>query len=192
MGTATEAKERPILFSGPMVKALLSGEKTQTRRVIFKGSDPRDHMPWRVAGTHWQDGDDPLRCPYGNVGDLLWVRETWARRSGLRIDMILRPFFAADGDNLPPGYRWTPSIHMPRWASRITLRITDVRVQRLNSITNADIVAEGVPPIGPEHDPRVLRDDFRQLWDSINGGRDGCDWASNPWVWAISFERIKP
>lgn len=188
--------ERPILFSGPMVRAILSGKKTQTRRVD-RGA---------------------LACPCGVPGDRLWVRENWASGYAMGCSGTL---FAADGsfvqgkrghekgphynaDDLPPGMLWRPSIHMPRWASRITLEITLVRVERLQSISDDDACAEGTPCefCGRTYDglseedcacfhSKAARSSFSVLWDSINGKRPGCSWADNPWVWVISFERIE-
>jgi hypothetical protein len=211
MALAAPPRERPILFSGPMVRAVLDGRKTQTRRVVkhpgdFLGAGGRHGGDWddpRLWG--WEDpehpshfivlarepepGDVPVRCPYGVPGDRLWCRETWAPAVD---DNGRFAFYAASNpDPSPFSFRWRPSIHMPRWASRISLEIAEVRVQRLREIGAADIVAEGIHPIGPEHHPKVLRDDFRTLWDSINGKRPVCAWDDNPWVWAISFRRLE-
>lgn len=158
-----DVKERPILFSGPMVKAILAGKKTQTRRLVKapRGSEPSH------AGVDFG-------CPYGQLFDRLWVRESWQCNH-------------ADQDRSKVNYRadgrdrllWTPSIHMPRWASRITLEVTDVRVQRLQDISEEDAKAEGAEG----------REAFASLWDAINGNR--ASWASNPWTWAIGF-RVLP
>ena len=201
-------KESPILFSGQMVKAILSGEKTQTRRiakVTESGCLPGFitpsgcHVPRRIA-------EHISYCPYGKIGDRLWVREAWNIRdycsgeyggqgeAGYPFEKIPkeRPAggycleFAADGGDGP----WRPSIHMPRWASRITLEITDVRVERLQNISDEDAISEGVGgdlSITPCY--AVSR--FRKLWDSINGKREGCAWADNPYVWAVSFKVVK-
>lgn len=216
--------ERPILFSTPMVQAILVGNKTQTRRVV----KPRKDLlfgcllqPHELAGE--VNAGDTLNCPYGQVGDQLWVRETW---NG--------PFFEGD---LPedwreekyktPGYcvyrasghsceyvdaddnvqqRWKPSIHMPRWASRIQLEITGIRVERLQDISGDDAECEGIESCSrcggygfieqggdvcdcpmPECgiDATEL---FKRLWESINGAGS---WDANPWVWAISFKRVE-
>ncbi len=200
--------ERPVLFSGPMVRALLAGTKTQTRRV-FKTRN----------GGVWPNPNDlpgmqqVLRtCPYGKPGDRLWVRETWMECGLTRLGLMQAAFYAADGQTYcdttasPPTVRkWKPSIHMPRWASRITLEITSVRVERLQNISEADAVAEGVfrkvgnTPIGDMVetatdgqliyvDPSQAREEYRRLWEQINGPGS---WAENPWVWVIQFKRLQ-
>ena len=178
-------KERPMLFSAPMVRALLAGMKTQTRRA-FKTKN----------GGVWPNANDLpgirqiLRsCPYGQPGDRLWVRETFAR-----IDGQTRPWIETDykatythgdrlGDTLGIKKRWTPSIHMPRHASRITLEVTGVRVERLQDISEADAIAEGVytDPACPAYDA------YAQLWDEINGLGS---WEANPWVWVVEFKGL--
>lgn len=226
--------ERPIIFSAPMVRALLVGTKTQTRRVVKPQLN--DHHWYKLPGyTHhvsvhpnadgcavhschmWAqsgaDGMQRIQSPYGGVGDRLWVRETWleldrdhwADPSAPKQDILCHPWPRAnacayrsdttsDGDDIRKayGYRWRPSIHMPRWASRITLEITDVRAQRLQDISEEDARAEGVKPApfckagrpnGLEH-----VESFEQLWDSINGAGA---WDGNPWVWAITFKRAE-
>jgi hypothetical protein len=178
--------EHPILFSGPMVRAILEGRKTQTRRVIRNPSRLVNLMMAGEAGE-W--------CPYGQTGDLLWVRETWAPNEVLPI---------ADRPSGAAIYRaderysatWRPSIHMPRWASRLTLRLTDVRVQRLQEITGRDAVAEGIEKVPAKNVPPELAGAwsanetvfaFARLWDSINAKR-GYSWDSNPFCWALTFE----
>lgn len=173
-------KERPILFSAPMVRAILAGTKTQTRRVA---------KPKRSI--------EPMtdECPYGEPGDRLWVRETWNSFDGWA-----GYYYAADyegwgiGSDDDPDHvpdhevRWRPSIHMPRAASRITLEITDVRVERLQDISDADLECEGLQETidaGIDHDG-TPRDAWRALWSSINGAES---WAANPWVWAIEFKK---
>lgn len=179
---------KPILFSSDMVKALLAGTKTQTRRLV----KPQPQI------SH------DIDCPYGKPGDLLWVRETWCPvddsdfDGGEWIDYRATPKYEAshpagweNEPDSPDALKWRPSIHMPRWASRITLRITDVRVERLQEISEADAIAEGCPAVSlysldcestpPSHH-------FRALWESINGKGS---WDENPWVWAITFEVIK-
>lgn len=217
-------KEHPILFSGAMVRAILDGRKTQTRRLVglssFKPSETpgyawtfRGRAPVRSVAQQlrhprgcWQDlhHDALLKlCPYGAVGTKLWVRETWGlctytdptdwcRYSvhGLTQNLLehWKVEFRADGDS--ESALWRPSIHMPRWASRITLEVTEVRVERLQEITERDARAEGIDPGTSICDfaATPARDDFARLWDSINGAR--ASWASNPWVWAISFRRV--
>lgn len=209
-------KERGILFSAPMVRALLSGQKAQTRRLVKPQPTPWDANP---AFLTWRGGEPATesmlvaRCPYGVVGDRLWVRETWC--SAWRTeDATSGTIFAADGVYVPgfdhprgphfnesnrPPLRFKPSIHLPRAASRITLEITSVRVERLQDISEYDSLAEGIT--GP-HDvgypayrvpddskPRYssARAAFESLWESINAER--APWASNPWVWVVEFAR---
>ena len=195
--TETKVKEHPILFSGPMVRAILEGRKTQTRRVVKGLLDGEEPGPcnWSKTGWgNWHNGGcscRPIPFPYGWPGDLLWVRETFRETgSAQQVDGKLRGpldpeqivYYADDKAALYDG-PWRPSIYMPRWASRLTLRITDVRVQRVQEMTLGDAKAEGLPndePIGQW---------FPMLWDSINAKR-GYSWDVNPWVWAISFERV--
>ncbi|AZQ55978.1 hypothetical protein [Burkholderia cenocepacia] len=220
--------ERPILFSGPMVRAILEGRKTQTRRLIAQ--QPVDGWDFDVppqfgcitspypkkgrfgafirhgVGTDFPSFD-LIPSPYGMPGDRLWVREThlnwWkldeANPDGPRVFSHVAAY-AADGYELQFGEKWIPSIHMLRAASRITLEITGVRVERLNDCTEDDARAEGGEAIGItfRHDvdgkPRLIdssggpyRDGFRILWESING--PGA-WDANPWVWVVEFRRI--
>jgi hypothetical protein len=177
-------KERPILFNGAMVQALLAGTKTQTRRVA---------QPKRSI--------EPMtdECPHGKPRDRLWVRETWARPDR-RADNLSPWIYAADYAARPL-LRWKPSIHMPRWASRITLEITDVRVERLQDISEADAIAEGVVRDFLEGDKATLWRNYatsgtticpvfsyQTLWESINGPGS---WDANPWVWTINFKRLQ-
>ena len=199
-------KEHPILFSTPMVQAILDGRKTQTRRVILNAR-PSDGFPL----GKWKG-----YCPYGQVGDKLWVRETWAtincyddtKPSELPHTV---PFWFCDtnGDD-PTGCgddkgKTRPSIFLPRWASRITLAITEIRVHRLQDISGKDAIAEGCGDIGivPINTAMMLTNTktikdchralaanlFNERWDSINGEK--YPWERNPWVWAISFKVVK-
>lgn len=198
--------ERPILFSSAMVRAILADAKTQTRRVVKL---PR----WAEPGTLEEGADGVLAvarvsgcladvsCPYGAPGDDLWVRETWARRVDVdpekdaeKARHYLR--FAADSDDLNSewhdyGERWRPSIHMPRWASRITLRVTSVRVERLHAISEDDARAEGAPKAFTVSDggDSSHRAGFRNLWRELHGAES---WDANPWVWALGFDRVDP
>lgn len=178
-------KERPILFSGDMVRAILYGQKTQTRPVIadkildrFESVDPDDYGEG-MPSYETEDGQLILLsdlCPYGQVGDRLWVRETftWDDISG-------KFLYKADNHyDLPYQSKWKPSIHMPRKASRITLEITDIRIERLQDISEEDAIAEGM-------NPELPRAKFRSLWESINGKGS---WNLNPWVWVIEFKQI--
>jgi len=221
-------KERPILFNGEMVRAVLEGRKIQTRRLVpdwqlpHKTYDSEEYIS--TAHRHHRYGfgvlgktedecmanyksDYASCCPFGEVGDRLWVRETF-QGPLLNIEQAEecyehgpekwhRPEFCAyratdkhpnavnyDGDDVG----WTPSIHMPRWASRITLEITGVRVERLNEISEEDAKAEGVigeKYIGQGFDECLNRVAFCTLWDSIYG-----TWEQNPWVWVIEFKVI--
>jgi hypothetical protein len=225
-------KERPILFSAPMVRALLTGTKTQTRRLVRSMPGNRG-APVGEEVKYWRRGEeDPLRwvgcdgftighlyCPYGEPGDRLWVRETWFddfdRAPGEANEMNVDTFDDGSVDGIeyrashdcasfeagcpcnPNGdgkrSAWRPSIFMPRWASRITLEVTNVRVERLQDIAEADAAAEGVDPdFGNAHTiaGRDYRRSFERLWDEINATR--ATWASNPWVWAVTFRRLQP
>lgn len=194
-------KTRPILFSAPMVRALLEGHKTQTRRII-KDPVPTQFPDW-FAGAKWDPefgmvvvdstgtgrGTWSRECPYGQPGDQLWVREAW--QSLVEHDH-LSPSKIPEGSGIQ--YQATydgwvskgrPSIHMCQWMSRITLEITGLRVERLQAITEEDAKAEGcgAHPVG------AARGWFHDLWDEINGPES---WDANPWVWVLEFKRIKP
>jgi len=217
-------KERPILFSAPMVRALLAGTKTQTRRVAkvesTLGID--SILAPRRAGSHAatyllpdQAAEAAVCCPYGQPGDRLWVRETW-QGPLMNIEEWEKHYFsdadeipaifltpahcqyAADGGPAPEFMtmddeivaRWKPSIHMPRWASRILVEITNVRIERLQDISEADAAAEGVATwapgaLSPDSLGNDPSDQFRWLWTSINGPSS---WHVNPWVWALDFQ----
>jgi len=189
--------ERPILMSPGLVAKTIAGLKSQTRRV--RCCTPMTPGIWTT---------ELGRCPYGRPGDLLWVRERF-----FPDETGGPPYYAADylgtesGTPCEPGepWRWKPSIHMPRWASRLTLEVTGVRVERLQDISEADALAEGVELLGdgwwlmdsPYHDvvehgtpdpSHKYRYHFAALWDSINGKRPGCSWADNPWVWVVAYE----
>ncbi|WP_431274261.1 hypothetical protein ACQ858_19720 [Variovorax ureilyticus] len=191
-------KERPILFSAPMVRAILAGTKTQTRRICKPAEAQGLSYVVDCQDGTWgnEEGDMPVfSCPYGRAGDRLWVRETFAR-----IDGQTRPWIETDyratythgdrlGDRLGINKRWTPSIHMPRHASRINLEVTGVRVERLQDISEADAKAEGVQmPDGTPTPPEFwsYRQEFGRLWEEINGASS---WEANPWVWVIEVRR---
>jgi len=222
-------KERPILFNAPMVRSVLSGVKRLTRRVmkpqppiescsIFSGryhptiiDRHGDEQPGRETyGAYTEDGEWAVRCPYGQPGDQLWVRETFGdhHRQMLR---VYDTMYRADADQYGligldeiddcllyvEDIRWKPSIHMPRTASRITLEITGVRVERLQDISEADAKAEGVGQVGIETGA-VLSSSapveivsycaaYCDLWEQINGAGS---WDANPWVWVIEFRRV--
>lgn len=202
-------KERPILFSAPMVRALLAGTKTQTRRAAkvesTLGID--SILAPRRAGGHAatyllpdQAAEAAACCPYGQPGDRLWVRETFGHfERNENFKPGCEVFYRADGNclELEP---WRPSIHIPRWACRITLDITAVRIERLQDISDEDARAEGIECMAgdPECGYRNYldktgqdwalspRESFRSLWESINGP---ASWAKNPWVWVVEFEQ---
>ena len=220
-------KERPIIFSGPMVRALLDGNKTQTRRVVKM--KPHHQIEERDNGTPWpwmydgeRDADSWMACPYGQPGDRLWVREAFdfLPSGGPDQPQACEIVYWATGSieprSAPHDYnpmiyghqKVRPSIHMPRWASRITLKITSVRVERLQDISEADAMAEGIvecPIPADDEGPRrigymVGPDDgksglsvtpiqaYRDLWESINGPDS---WTTNPWVWVVEFKRLQ-
>jgi hypothetical protein len=268
---ATAVRERPLLMSGPMVRAILDGRKTQTRRVLVPQPDAslnhskgREIDRFRCVGVgpktgrgSWEAGNcagpilafpdgrhsvkADIDCPFGHAGTRLWVREAWTADFGhsfsdnegawwhemprsLRTEKAVQYlYYAADGAILHPinrecsaddvansadarassweqkdedleGRRWVPSIHMPRWASRITLEILGVRVERLQSICQYDAANEigmDSATVAYGHDACA---DFASLWDSLNVKRSGgaYSWASNPWVWCLSFRRVTP
>lgn len=193
--------ERPILFKGRLVRAILAGAKTQTRRVVKpqpKIADPALYGAPIVErnGIAQESGFGtyfvPVRCPYGVPGDRLWVRETCSTSATGEV------LYRADGER--DGHTWTPSIHMPRWASRIDLEVTGVRVERLHDITEEDAKAEGAAHrIAPGGDLAgafagiageiSYRAHFADTWREINGASS---WDANPWVWVVSFRRVRP
>lgn len=180
-------KSRSILFSAPMVRAILDGRKSQTRRII-KPQPPADGIVPNSCGSHIST----FRCPHGQVGDLLWVRESW-RPIHDRLSECTGPedirFAASVSEAEWATSKWRPSIHMPRWASRITLRVTGVRVERLCDISPDDAAAEGWP--GPDESNSIHSAYpiawYARLWEEINGRGS---WDTKTWVWIISFERV--
>lgn len=235
MAEAVAARELPILFSDLMILAILSGKKTQTRRVISPqpnnpstfgtspiwgrgiGRDGRFHLH-AAFSENGHRVDRVVSCPFGAPGDRLWVREAWQPRGVCRGQWV-SVLYRADGAMIDRPYfrtsmmpRWRPSIHMPRVASRITLEIMDIRVDRIQYITDEDAIAEGIEP---PHEPypvfgvgggsgleqqaqhrwiarygrAPVRTAFAKLWDTLNSGR-GYSWESNPWVWALTFKKL--
>ncbi len=218
--------EKPILFTGDMVRAILDGRKTQTRRIVkfnhvgcgkhchpaVTGIAHRGDGWWGFDGTEMGKGSysttfpfHTIRCPYGKPGDRLWVRETWAAaptRNGIK------PSWLNPGERIE--YRatyansthfvWRPSIFMPRWASRITLEVVSVRVERVQDISEDDARAEGVRRDDEPCDRtrlscadvgclgQTFKSSFFELWEHINAVR-GYNWRSNPWVWVVTFKR---
>jgi len=235
-------RERPIIFNAEMVRAVLDGRKTQTRRIMKVQPESNQFGLRRIIASaersdtgkyHWTESNAtgnhirsaPFSCPFGAVGDRLWVKETWSVVShafdddGLMIDYVPdrpakavheKPFgrgyysghaiYAADGgftwgddDGCVDGRScWKPSIHMPRWASRITLEMNGVRVERLNSMTEKDALAEGclgghdsIPGYQYSATPH---EHFHHVWQSIYGADS---WQANPWVWVVEFKRME-
>ena len=202
----------PILFSALMVRAILDGSKTMTRRVMkIQPPDASYQLAQCMSTTgrkrdegrlHWLkcegvrviDGAGAyFDCPYGHPGDRLWVRETFVPHLCFGLDEEIIHYRAdsescsIDGTTLK---RWKPSIFMPRWASRITLEVVSVRVERVQDITHEDAIREGCKP-HPLQDSQTVNGDFETLWDSINAKR-GLGWSQNPWVWVVEFRRITP
>ena len=220
---------RPILFSGPMIRAILAGEKTQTRRIVKN----RDRLPigelfdltpslgYRASeGSIWagfisgkSQFQEYFKCPYGQPGDSLWVREAFRifdrfhecdHLDACSCPKTGTPIYRA-GEKCDDEYKWKPSIHMPRLASRITLGITDIRVERLQQISDEDAIAEGIECVGGEYSCCPWRNyrkgqagemnlhcsspdrSYMTLWESINGPGS---WKENPWVWVVSFRVV--
>lgn len=206
-----------MIFNGEMVRAILDGRKTQTRRIMKVQLKPCNHANWPdySPDTQWESYPNGWCCavcangttidhrhhakgitfPFGAVGDRIWVRETWAEAGAGAPDLKL---YRADYpehvpthyENVPPAdeIRWTPSIHMPRWASRLTLEITGVRVERLRDLSEDDAKSEGItPPSGGVLPGWEYRINFRDLWMSIYGADN---WETNPWVWVIEFKVV--
>jgi hypothetical protein len=208
-------KERSILFKGEMVRAIREGRKTQTRRIV--NPQPPETCPvfagYTMDSTHtpdvgkfvWADSNSVLiktthrvACPHGQAGDRLWVREKFApMKDGGAI-------YAADHEGWDVDWKWKPSIHMPRWASRINLDVTGVRVEKLQDISEADAVAEGIELISGAMNPRDYTgcwkdytgkqaywnspiDSYHSLWESINGPGS---WGLNSWVWVVGFKKV--
>ena len=237
----TTPRERPLLMSGPLVVATLQGRKTRTRRVITpqppEGVDRivvERYVPAivdkfgelqpgpEIFGAYDLSGEWGVRCPYGEPGDRLWVRETWRPDRMRDGEWDCDVFYAADGvtrridENTISeldGSDWirpkqadrgnVPGIHMPRWASRLLLEVTEIRVERLHEITEDDAQAEGIVFdgrwwLGAPHPikghakvfPTAVQA-FQSLWNAINGKRCGCAWDDNPHVWVVGFEVIR-
>jgi hypothetical protein len=201
----SKIKEKPIIFSTEMVTATLDDRKTQTRRVI-KPQPDSDGFIHSVTNT----GKESLICvhdkglsPY-SIGDILWVQETWCKEFYAPIGesesvteflnkIEFRICYKAT-DALPDNCSWKPSIHMPREAARIFLRVTDVRCERLQEISGHDVMLEGLNRVWyngeSERWENEQRLDYKKLWNSLNAKR-GYSWESNPWVWVYEFERIE-
>jgi hypothetical protein len=219
------AKEKPILFSTPMVNAILMGNKSMTRRIVKSKTGVFDISMNTDGSNKWPrnlDEDErwisDMTCPYGYVGDILWVRETWCLKTpygpeeyyfGYKaFDSCLNIKASSKYDYESPDI-WKPSIHMPKEACRLFLKITNIRVERLQDISEEDAIREGILRFGPNHwliydktwdiskvaiengaDPitNSALKSFQSLWTSINGMES---WNLNPWVWVIEFEKVK-
>lgn len=205
-------KERGILFSGPMVQAILLGLKTETRRIVRFPGDRFVHgggPPVAVypdgAGTGWiawwgqgpfsaemtrqrYPRDEGFRCPYGLPGDVLWVKETFAEWKTENGGTCLT-YRASAPEPLPPGVKWKPSIFMPRRLSRASLRLSDVRVERLHQIDDDGAIAEGCPESEWYRVHEGPRKWYATLWDRINGEKSR--WDLNQWVWVLTFEVLR-
>jgi hypothetical protein len=191
---------KPIIFSTPMVQAILDNRKTMTRRVI-KIDDAPENWKISIAGTYIVRTEPyGIKLPCYAAGDILWVRETWSKDENG--EYVYRANYGTtEDDSFPPSmFKWKPSIHMPREAARIFLKVTNVRVERLQDITEEDAKAEGmeseeyldhyewaVSVAPPGSVLPTLRSAFAALWDSLNAKR-GYSWETNPWVWVIEFE----
>lgn len=240
----TAPRERPILFSAPMVRAILAGTKTQTRRLIkpvgndegFVLQDYGDGFwPYRsedgesgfYRDRNGYDTEERIKCPYGRPGDRIWVKETWqyydwtddgepciryaadnatawpetgTEEWGEKLQDVWEALSMNENyaiDMAARDRRWRPSIHMPRWASRITLEVTGVKVERLQDISEADAMAEGIVNAGDgngyqladtSHYAGTADESYASLWESINGPGS---WDANPWVWCVSFTRLE-
>lgn len=203
---------RPILFSGPMVRAILEGRKTETRRTMKPqpkhgvGRYTRDgvvgEVDWVLLDRDGDPADSQLRSPYGQPGDRLWVKERIDHIGG-GVSVFAADFTQTKADAWPWKRSSLPSIHCPRGLSRITLEVVSVRVERLHDITEASALAEGVrcrtcggPVDGSSenececfHNLGSAIPSFASLWESING--EG-SWGANPWVWVVQFQRVQP
>jgi hypothetical protein len=197
--TTIEVKERPILFSAPMVRAILERRKTQTRRIAkhpLAVAAKRIHSYKNQSEFDCVLGDDAggiIYCPHGKPGDRLWVRETWARTTIAQSAPLAETFVYRECDTRTDyGGPWKPSIFMPRAACRITLAITSIKIERLHDISESDAIAEGckgghgsIP--GYEYSATPL-EHFQHTWNTINGAGA---WSANPWVWVVEFKRIE-
>ena len=202
-------KERPIIFSGESIRAIRERRKTQTRRAVkpqppkWKPAEINGSFTWRDASDHFRRNLSIYDCPYGQPGDRLWVRETWrvsppydSYRAG-ELGPNCRPVWYAATPNrareATDGGRMRPSIHMPRWASRLTLEILKIRVERVQEINvqqHDEVLREGWP-WGKQWPKRPVVADFAEMWDQIHANH-GFAWDANPLVWVIEFRALSP
>lgn len=211
----TGTKERPIIMGAEEVRGILAGRKTVTRRAL----NPQPVVSkidggWNISGiphfmgypeTHIQR-DGRFKCPYGLPGQMMWVREKW----GYEVGQIwcpgpipkgasedVRIVYAADEEGFDEDpAQWCSPLFLPRWASRLTLGIVSIRVERLQEITEGDAIAEGWPKASGDFDSPSPGnggpfDWYRTLWDSLSGKKPGCAWSDNPFVWRIEFRRVE-
>ena len=202
-------KQRPILFSTPMVEAILNQTKTQTRRIV-KGIEIFNNKTQTNSSIKRDIKNKNITCPYGRVGDVLWVRETWQKRNENAIKEGFEKYYYKASFNGCSDAGWKPSIYMPKDAARIFLQITDIRIERLQEITNEDAKAEGIIKLLVDNElpiPRIEYKNylnpykhhslpetwntpyhsFQSLWESINGSDS---WELNPFVWVVEFKQI--
>lgn len=200
-------KERPIILKAHEVRAALDGRQTQFRRVVKPQPQLNGRwMEWRNGKgvliteqcSNWSPFDTGFRravsehpyfCPYGQPGDRIWVKETWQKAGGASGYWWYRSTDSEADDGGSPVSQWRSSIHMPRHASRITLEITSIRVERLQDITEADAMAEGVDAGKYAGLERAAARAYSDLWESIHGPGS---WEANPWVWVVEFNKVKP
>jgi len=195
-------KERPIIFSSEMVRATLEGRKMQTRRVIKPQPAIKPRVFKNEDGVFYSLMDKCVyqKSPFGTIGDRLWVRETWfewVKNNSEQLPYLYKATIPSDDLEIlrqsGHAFKWKPSLFMPRWASRISLEIINIRVERVQEITERDARDEGVEhpniAVSPPSTYSDYKHKFKLLWDSINA-KHGCGWDINPWVWAIEFKKL--
>lgn len=182
--------ERPILFTPENAQKVFEGTKTQTRRIVKRNASGRVKVVGSPKSWHFGDPDAVLACPYGLVGDRLWIREAWAPCDACHMEI-----YKGQGvrncphcDESASGLKFTPSIHMHRWVCRTVVELTKVWVERVQEITEEDAIAEGCEPHFPSGvDGKIYRRPFNCLWESIHGKGS---WEMNPWVWVLTFKKV--
>ena len=187
---------KPIVFNAEMVRAILDERKTQTRRLVKsyynvdlkRVLDPSKDGTFDFVFNNKEESSHLVKCPFGQPGDFLWVKETFARYPQFTYKADRYEFKDSNGKVWIP--KWTPSIHMPRHLSRILLQVINIRVERVQDISEEDVKAEGVKPtINSSRCLDKYKSSFESLWDSIN--KEGSKWDDNPWVWVIEFNQYK-